>query len=574
MKTENAIYTFLVLCLLSSAICAAEVEDLPKHSFLRAIMQTAARNKLNVIVAAADREYSGTTAAGLEEIAAATDCSCIEVGPNFLVVDSNKRKDIEKIRLKILQPQNCPADCIVADLQKSATVKPGVAMISEANSLLLYGYEKETTEVEKAAQKLDFARPLLAIHLDSIKFNHISLPEVTFLTYAEIPAVIEIAKFGKISLKIEKNEEDGFSLMAGFSRDYSASTRLKIGKIGDVNQSSGHGQFKQTNDFPVSGNWRVEVIKKPQPKKPVSTENSGQASSKPKQPQEEFADDSDMIRINALREPIGEVCGRIAAAAGVNNVCGEAGMNEISVFMYGEKLYYEELLNLIAKATGLASRKIGNTWLMAPVGQFHDAMDFSLSITRRLKYADLLSTMESLRRIFSQTGIQSSAWLREAKANNAVICGGSSAGIEIIEKYLKNSDTPPLLISTKLRLERGKNVQTSEQTIPSGKAMRLEMESAGEKLTTEITPFHFEKAGLIAARYLCRLANDKLQMTISGMTELNSETALARFATQQESSLVFYFSAQKAEKQLQNFHRNAPDSDLEPADSDVFETSF
>ena len=498
-------------------------ENFAQKDYFQALEEIARTGKFHIFtdvpnsaIAAFSYPESMPPAELLSRLAKAMGHQAWKVGNSFLLITREQYLKREGLHISFLQPAERLAESVLtsspADFPRDVT--PFV--IPEANLIALSGYPDELVLAQKAIEKWDTPQKNLAMSLN--------------ISTLQSPAAISSFSFSAM---------EGVPIATGFlfsapEQPVSATFSVKL-----QGASSLHLQASST-DFNALGSWTATVIPDrlrtiasltPTPKR--SPNLSTNLSESPENPMNLRWIDKPLIQ--ALQEAMG-------SEEQGNLVCSTYCSGTISLFGYGNDLYYEEFINLIAKTKNLAVRKIGNTWMIAEEGQIQDTFDRSLFIARRLQNTSAKFARTNLESMFTSFSMLPSVELSFDSCNNLVLVGGKSLAIDAGKRLLEILDRPLPHLSLSIQFSQGKEILRETLQTPLGKTLVREMQTPAGTATIELLPVLLGNRGNIALRWSLKQTTSHDPLYFRGWTILNkqAEPKLLHFQAAQPVSLSVY----------------------------------
>ncbi|MEW6710463.1 MAG: hypothetical protein AB1403_11625 [Candidatus Riflebacteria bacterium] len=578
MRSTFRLLIPLIVCLIAQNCLAVELEDLSSHSFIRRIHEIAGKQQINVIVIAQDKDIPAQlmekNGNDLESIVKTAGYSSIEIGSTKIIVSPDKAMELEPADLSFLPARFCPASLIADQLKKTDSEASQIKILADGRLLTFYGSRKETARVAEKAVNFDLEKKQLKLSLDSLSFQQTRLPAVGFSTMTGINTQIEFEeKSGeKIMVSAVTHEDSEDRIIIDTSVFVTPDFSTPIGKTSTVLQpnNSFTGKFDLTVPAGnISGSWKGEIlktsadpaIKAGERKSPAiqQTQGIGEESEKKKQ-------------LVSIREPIGEVCARLVKQNGGNFCADQTARQEVSLFLFGQELYFEEILNLTAKAAGLAVRKIGNTWMMAERGKIRDIFEYGLFVTRRIQNRKLDSVVEYLQKMLTQTGMDKKTTLLASKAANAVVIGGWARGVDAVKRAIDQLDSPPNKFAIEIKSVFDQPLVTQANVIEN-EEFHHSLDRDNHTQSISAKPFVLAESDLVFLQYKNIFSTMTGKVTISSIAGLENDkpVCLATAGGKENNQKSFWLKIELSEKQS---FESTNDSDLTPDSATTFDKAF
>ena len=147
---------------------------------------------------------------------------------------------------------------------------------------------------------------------------------------------------------------------------------------------------------------------------------------------------TEYITIKGDNMDIAKIIKLITTYTGVNIITHKSVRGRISLNL--KDVYYEKALDLICKTNGLAYRKIGNTYVVAPPKELSEAFDVGLNQVFRLQFSTADEISAIVKGVFKSG--DSKVEVSVDKRNNAIIVSGTQDNIDQVAKLIKNLDVP------------------------------------------------------------------------------------------------------------------------------------
>ncbi|MFZ2955812.1 MAG: hypothetical protein WA705_02805 [Candidatus Ozemobacteraceae bacterium] len=249
------------------------------------------------------------------------------------------------------------------------------------------------------------------------------------------------------------------------------------------------------------------------------------------------------MNLRWVEKPVVEVLQNVVASSGgVNLVCSPFCSGTISLFCYGQDLYHEEIVNLIAKTKDFAVRRIGNALVVADPRIYQDTFDRSFYRTTRLQNTQAGQTWTLLKNLFSHFGASPFVRLSFDTLNNEVFVGGKSRLIGSTKELLDILDKPLPRLTLTIHWSHGKSILRETLTAPLGKPLLREIQTKNGTTTIELLPILFGESGNIGLRWSLKQTDLSNPIFFSGWTLLpqQAEPKLLDIQASESTSLSVF----------------------------------
>ena len=135
------------------------------------------------------------------------------------------------------------------------------------------------------------------------------------------------------------------------------------------------------------------------------------------------SDPNSINNLTMIDAPFADALGKIASITQIGLICSNEVSGKVTVVCRSET-HYEELMNCICRAKGVAIRKIGNQWIVASPNQIMDVFEFKECF--RLQNNEAQQVARLINDIFSSFQIEGKAFPDQA-GNNFLLQGGIPA---------------------------------------------------------------------------------------------------------------------------------------------------
>ncbi|MBU1109949.1 MAG: hypothetical protein KKB51_24925 [Candidatus Riflebacteria bacterium] len=500
-----------------------------------------------------------------------------EVGNSFLIITRQQYLEREGLHISFLQPKERPAESLLINYPADFPKGMVPFIIPEANLIALSGYPDELPLAQKAIENWDSPQKNLTVSLNlTTPKNPDLISSFSFLTMEGTPVTATIpcsspekSVFATFSVNLQ--DATNISMQASFATALKA-TELPIVVNSSINTANTNWQaFKESSpSLDLSGSWTAAIlpddfrtIASLTPVEKWSPDASTESSETP----------ADYMDLRWVEKPLVQALQEAAGSEEqVNLVCSSFCSGTISLFGYGEDLYYEEFLNLIAKTKNLAVRKIGNTWMAAEQGSIQDGFERGLFITKRLQNTSAKGICTILKNMFSSLGMLSSVELSFDSYTNGVLVGGKGQSIDLAKRLLEMLDQALPRLTLSIEFSHGKEILRETLDVPVGKKLLREIQTPAGTATIEILPILFGKKGNIALRWNLKQTTQHGPLCFSGWTMLpkQAKPELFHFQATETISLSVYGSVSWVGE-------SASDADGDGFDDkfdDAFDSSF
>ncbi|MFZ5950728.1 MAG: hypothetical protein ACOYXC_08480 [Candidatus Rifleibacteriota bacterium] len=578
MRFTFRLLILLICCLAAKNCLAVELEDLSSHSFIRRIYEIAGRQQLNVIVIAKDKDLPDQTDFDLESIVKTAGYSCIEIGSTKIIVDPEKARQIEPADLSFLPARFCPASLIADQLKETEGEASQVKILADGRLLAFYGNRKEIAKAAEEAVNFDLEKKQLKLSLYSVSFQQTRMPPVSFSTMAGSNSQIEFEEKsgGKIRISAAVNEDSEGRIIIDTSVYTAPDFATPIGKTSTVLQTDSNyaGRFDLTTSAGnVSGSLKAEIEK--------TSANPAQKAGESKRAIQSLRTSGANIgtekknQLVSIKEPVGEVCAKLVKQNGGNFCADQEARQEASLFLFGEELYFEEILNLTAKAAGLVTRKIGNTWMMAEAGKIRDIFEYGLFITRRLQHRKIDAVMNYLEEMLAITGLDKKTTLLSSKAANAIIIGGWSRGVDAVKRAIDKLDSPTSKFTVEIKSILAPQFAV-QACVTENEEFHHNFDFENHSQTVSAKPFLLSESDLIFLQYKNAFSTTTGKATISSTAgfENNKPACLATVGEDEKNQKSFWLKIELSEKRADKQKDDSIDDDSPSGNGNAFDNAF
>lgn len=582
----------LAFLLITSIISALELEDLSQNSFTRMVLSEAKRHNLNVVVCTTEKELDSSlikTEEGLtrlEAMAAAVECRCFRLGDLWLIVDEKDAHLFDPAKMSVYFPRNCPVVCLKKELNASFSEAEKMEFLPQENLIAISGSREHTARFSSKADALDFARSTLRINLSLDSDVYGKIPQVAMLTFVDAPCELFVRKpEGKeLSLKILPQEISPDQIQIVVSIYEGKVSNKLVGVVKSEMPGNGRKNCEfnlQSATGKLSGIVGAEVIRKANGRASRKIE---ERISSPKR-EVSYGSSNSFMNLNFIREPLADVCARIVEKDGENFCSGKWGERKVSLFCFGEELYFEEILHALARVSGLIVRKIGNTWILASPEYYSDTFESGLYITRSFQFKQAKTIESPAQRILAGMGLAQNSQIAVSSTKNALVCGGTAIGVESMKKLVELVDTTPCKVDLKIVLQTDREMDSSHMQGLSGEASRWLVKNSAKEFSGNITPVKLNGEDKLVAEYNCNMSLNSTELALSGWMELENkpEYSCVEIENFENKAFKLRISGKTAQNQLetnsekQSFEPDEPENMELDADSEydeAFESSF
>lgn len=582
MVRHKILLALLIGLLLSSPqVRASEQAAFLSDGFLESLHKIARTKQVNIIVNAPDKampdfKKSREVDILIKETAQAGDSVASKVGNTWLIISRSRYAEISNKALTLLRTSHQPIEVALENATGFPPAGISVFPIASANIAVLSGYTEGLNAAEEEFYtNLKPVRPVVVtLGLDQ-KDRHDAI-SLSFKTFTGTTSQLEVnmpeMERLKANLTVSETLDGNFQLTVICSelrnesgKPVSASSEFRTGR---------HVAQKFTLDSQTGSReieWRAELMagENPQPAPDTWPKPSQELQS---QAAANFDAPFDRMKMVIKQLPVNEAFAKVIASEEGNLVCDNACTGTVSLFCYGQKLYFEELLNLIAKSQKLSVRKIGNSWHISPPAKVTDTFDFSNSITRRLQFANAKETAITL-----QKWLQTNTYDNTITADqivNAVVISGNATRMGNIKKLLTELDVPPTLLDVNAAVQSNQISWSEQFTAPSGRLCQRISSNQTASTSLELMPVVFATDGSSGLNYKFAYSSSECSISLSGWTPIARADETPVLLLGNGSPISLRISAEAASDQLLEPTGNDDEDSAAPKSDDAFESSF
>ena len=560
---------------------ASEQAAFLSNGFLESLHKIARTKQVNIIVNAPDKalpdfKKSREVDILIKETAEAGDCVASKVGNTWLIIARSRHIEIGNKSLTLLKTAHQPIEVALKNAAGFPPTGISVFPIKSANIAVLSGAREVLSEAEEEFYaNLKPVRPVV-VTLGLDKTNSHDTISLSFKTFTGTTSTLdlnlpEVEQF-KANLTVNETLSGNFQLTAICSdlldksgKPVRVSSDFKAGK----HAAQKFALSSETGSRELE--WHVETMtdENPQPS-PVPSPKAGQEQ----QSQADSSHDTpfDRMKMVIKQQPVNEAFAKVIASEEGNLVCDNACTGIVSLFCYGKELYFEELLNLIAKSQKLAVRKIGNTWHIAPPANITDAFDFSHTITRRLQFASAEETARTLQKWLQATTSESTVAIDQTI--NAVVISGNATEIGNIKNLLAELDAPPTLLNLNAAIQSDQISWNEQFTTPGGRLCRRVPSNQNASTSLDLLPVVFAADGSIGLNYQFAYTSSEGSISLSSWAPIGRDHETPVLVLGKDSPVSLRISAEAASDQLFEPTHSDDENGADPESADAFETSF
>jgi hypothetical protein len=502
-----------------------------------AVREIAERGKLNIIVPAEDRLITSfrvspglSPSAALRSLAEKTDCVASLRGDAFLLLPRSLYRKWEGMDMLFGHIQERPIEWAVAQASGSMPVDVSCVPYPEGNFCVLTGLPDDLRKAQTAWNSLDVsAKPLLVtLQLADARTGRTKL-SLQFSAIDRVPTSIEFSAApdrrhltGYVT--VTATDKGPFEIAGSLNAN---TTAAQWGSV-SLPKAAGAGEFPdfcfQIGGEEWSGTWSVTEFPRSR-RLSISSETIGIVAPVALPIKEPKAATEPFMRFSLSSVDAADVYQTITASAGGNLALHADCTGKVSLYCYGSELYFEEFLVLIAKGVHHSVRKVGNTWIIAPVGKISDAICTADFAVRRLQFADARRIglfSRSLVKNLNMTGVTG---VSHDIMTNSFIFGGSSEIFRILRPFTEKIDGPPWLLKWRVSSPFGSMASQETVQAPTGRSwQRLYSDTRAATTSVELLPVIFGSQGLIGVRYELSCVASAADLQVKGWSFLETAT--------------------------------------------------
>jgi hypothetical protein len=521
----------------------------------------------------------------LQILAEAAGCVAAKVGDSWLVVDKDLWKLNEAPEWLVVQAPEQPVDSVFKGIR--SFLPPGIKLFSvaSANIAILAGYKYE---LEKARKLFEVSlRPGRLLMIDFKLSSPIASDSFASLRFAAIDGVETMIDFqppggqrlgGTVSVR--QVFPGRFSLSAELTPTRARAARVKYNSEFTVGQAEFASFTLGGGKDEINCAWAVELVAEPSKLKVSMPAVSVSCEESPGKNEEEetilpvTSEAARLMNLSVIQEPLNDILSMIVASENGNLVCASSCSGTISLLCFGPELYFEELMNLAARATGMGVRKIGATWMVAPAAKISDAFCRDLFSTRRLQFSDEKTMLSIIKQLINKMRITDNMRVAGDFFVNGLVYGGSGQGMSNLRKIIALLDSPPLQLSVQMFCKFGANHISESMLLPVARPFSRKLGSGSATSTFELLPVCFSANGIIGLRYNYSSLPSESGVKMTGWTYLDtaSDTTILSLTGNEEFEVRLngFLSDRQIIRPEIEFPHNSGDS----AFDDTFDDSF
>lgn len=588
---ERWIVVLLVVFLALPAVHAGENWDFSGKKLLVSLENVARTGKLNLIVNSPDREISSCSLPlsssmpdVLQALAEAAGCVADKVGDCWLIVDKELWKLNEDPEWLVVQAPEHPVDSVFKSIQSFPP--PGVRLFSvaSANIGILDGYKYE---LEKAQKLFNASLRPGRLFLIDLKFKSSGASDsFASLRFAAIDGVETMIEFqppggqrlgGTVSVK--QVFPGRFSLSGELAPTRARAARAKFNSEFTVGQAEVASFTLGVGKDEIICAWAVELVAEPSRLKVSQPAVSESCEESPGKNGEEMifpvtSEAAVLLNLSVIQEPLNDVLSMIVASESGNLVCDSSCSGTISLLCFGPELYFEELMNLAARATGMGVRKIGATWMVAPAAKISDAFCRDLFSTRRLQFSDEKTMLSIIKQLINKMRITDNMRVAGDFFVNGLVYGGSGQGMSNLRKIIALLDSPPLQLSVQMFCKFGANHISESMLLPVARPFSRKLGSGSATATVELLPVCFSANGIIGLRYNYSSLPSESGVKMTGWTYLDTASDTMILSLTGNEEFEIRLNGFLSDRQIIRPEIELPPDSGDSAFDDAFDDSF
>jgi len=547
MQLRLMVFFLLTLLCFVFTVQTGEASDFSGHQLFAVFEELARKGSFNIFADVTDSKIASFTAADTEDpaltlvrLAKTQGLIALPMGDSFSVMPRERYIEQQGLEIRVVDFSRLPA-CYASEKIRSILPQSVNSHIAnEAHSVFLSGFPDDLDEAEQRIDQLFSEQAQLRVYTQLSAADSETRARLAFAIVSDMPANFAYQPAARTdallaTFTITLKGRDQAVLAATFASSADPSAELDVSHDLDL-------QNKTAKEFVVTVKneiFNLSVRAEPLPaeilkvSRPTATDADDEIIIDDDEDEEADETDEDSPGNRAMVEldrPAGEVFAKIARQNGTNIVCGSKVSGTLSIFRFGDRPYYEEEFNLVAKVKGLKVRKIGNTWLVG-AENIHDAVESSLYSVRRFSHSSAAARTEDIREMLNRLGLADKVRVARDTYSNTLITGGNSRVIDAIARYVRLVDEQPDMVQLQCKMNSDCIAFAEELEVPALRQIRRSFAKADTGCGIVVTPGYTDSKGNISLKWLIQTvqAGNKISIGSFALTAAAPGMALAEF---------------------------------------------
>ncbi len=531
MQLQRMVIFLLASLFFLFTVQTVEASDYSGRQLFAVLEELARKGSFNIFADAPDVKIASFTASDAEDpaltltrLAETHGLLALTMGDSMAII--SRERYIEQQGLKITAvdfsrfPVSCTADKIRSILPKSVNCH----VAHEAHSIFLSGFPDELAEAERLIDQLSLEQSQSRVYLQLAAADSETKSRFAFVCVNDMPASLFFQSATRpdallATFTISLSGRDQARLVAAFASSADPSAVLNVNHDLDLQSKTAKESVVTLKNDIYNLSVRAEqlpaeLIKVSMPSQEDDDDEIIIADDSDEEADVEDEENADAAPVVELNKATGEVLARIARQNGTNIVCGSEVAGTLSIFRFGEKPYFEEEFNLVARVKALKVRRIGNTWLVG-AKNMRDAIDSNLYSVRRFNHSVAADRVADIKKMLSRLNLGDQVKVAHDTYSNTLITSGNSRVIDAIANYVRLADEQPDMVKLQINLNSGGIAFNEEIEVPAARQIRRNFTKADTRSGIAIIPGNPDVNGNISLKWLIQAAQSENQISIS-----------------------------------------------------------
>lgn len=533
---------FFVLLAVFHAPERAEAWDFSGKQLSASLTEVARKNRLTIIATVPDTAIASLSVpdtaspeAILRDLAKSVGAAAPKFGNTFFIIPAKEYRDRENLTWIFVHSRERPIEAVLKSLPEFPPPEVKVFPFPQANFCVLAGLRDDLRNARESLHRSEKpGSPLrVAFHLSERQSSGI-IASLTFPAIDEVPTGISFSVFPAPNremigtLTVSASAPGEWEMKGSLISDLSSGTPTVFSSITGMGRNPGRFEIRLGATEYV-GSWSVFVLPDTLRLAAPAAASTGAPveESREPAPDEESEPPEKYLELAWVDRPITEILTAVVASAGENLIVPPDCFGTLTLLYFGQELYFEEFMSLIARAKNFSLRKIGNTWVFNPPEVVVDGCCGSLFATRRLQFIQAGTIGTPIRNLLDHFRLARTIPFSDDPFLDLLIWGGPVFPFENLRKFVDQIDTPPHLLEIN-SLIRGRGGETGEIfQAATGRPFTRIIRTVQVTDSLDFLPVLFSPYGWFGIRYSVTRTTPTGRLRIEGWSYLPSATGPA-----------------------------------------------